>query len=168
MQNLFWQVFASLDEAIQETIRAWWSEMCEGDVRIETDLEHLDEEVAYLLIIGNRVRFRVDRLADRRLSIISLIYHELAHCYQAAAGRHLPADYHRVRTRYENGAIKMTKRLVEDLRRNAQRRKSLVSNDLIIQLNGVFDMGPLDFEERFTRVVPSRSYGLEMRRQRTY
>lgn len=156
MTDLFWLVFGSLDSRVQEITRGWWKTIREAGPEVVTDPQHFTAEVYYTLIVGPRVMFRVDRIADRKHSVIRLIYHELSHCYLAAAGRHNFEEYFARRAQYESGAIKMTKRLVEDLSSNAAQKSLLRTHPLILRLNEVFDFAPLYLEGREKRLVMYR------------
>jgi len=143
MSQLFWLIFESLNGDVQQEIRAWWKKMGSDAPQIETNPEHFQSEVVYVSSVGSLIQFRVDRLADRKHSVLRVIYHELAHCYLAAVGGHSLADYNKRRDHHESGATKLTKRFSDDLKRAPFQRKNLRANELIERLSTLYDFSPL-------------------------
>ncbi len=148
MRALFWVIFESLEEEVRSEVQRWWAAHSSGAPEILTDPNDFVTEVTYVASLGTTIQLRIDRLADRKLSVLRAIYHEVAHFYIAAVGRHAPTDYDKRREIHESGATKLTKTFTDDLKRSPLKRKALRAHPLIERFNRVFDFSPLYIGDR--------------------
>lgn len=148
MSQVFWLVFGTLDQEVQDALTRWWSAAGDQFPVIETDPDRFQGEVAYLGSNGIIFEMRIPKLLDRKHSLLRLIYHELAHAYLAAVGNHPIDDYNRRRIHYESGATKLEKRFTDNLKASVENRTRLRNDPLIDRLSFVFDFSPLYIGER--------------------
>ena len=148
MRALFWVIFDTLEEEIRSEVQRWWATHGSEAPLILTNPDDFVSEVIYVASSGTTIQFRIDRLADRKHSVLRAIYHELAHFYIAAVGRHAPADYDKRRDVHESGATKLTKTFTDDLKRSPLKRKALRAHPLIGRFNRLFDFSPLYIGDR--------------------
>lgn len=148
IRALFWLIFDTLDEEVRDELKRWWAKSGADAPRIETDPNRFVSEVIYVASVGSMIQLRLDRLADRKHSLLRVIYHELAHFYIAAVGRHTPAGYDKRREVHESGATKLTKSFSDDLKRAPLKRKKLRAHPLIEKFSRVYDFSPLYIGDR--------------------
>lgn len=148
MRALFWVIFDTLEEEVRNEVQRWWAAHGNGAPQILTDPDEFVTEVTYVASVGTTIQLRIDRLADRKHSVLRAIYHELAHFYIAAVGSHAPSDYDKRREVHESGATKLTKTFTDDLKRSPLKRKALRGHPLIERFNRLFDFSPLYIGDR--------------------
>lgn len=148
MRALFWVIFDTLEEEIRNEVQRWWATHDPGAPQILTDPKDFVTDVTYVASVGTIIQLRIDRLADRKHSVLRAIYHELAHFYIAAVGSHAPSDYDKRREVHESGATKLTKTFTDDLKRSPLKRKALRAHPLVERFNRLFDFSPLYIGDR--------------------
>lgn len=145
---LFWLIFDTLEDEVRDALRRWWARYDAEAPQIVTDPGAFATDVTYMASFGTTIQLRIDRLADRKHSLLRAFYHELAHFYIAAVGQHAPAEYDSRRDVHESGATKLTKRFTDELKRSPLKRKALRAHPLIERFNRVFDFSPLYIGDR--------------------
>lgn len=145
---LFWLIFDTLDDDVRQTLKRWWATIGPNAPQVVTDPDAFVSDVTYVTSMGSMIQMRLDRLADRKHSLLRAFYHELAHTYIAAVGGHSPDAYEKRRELHESGATKLTKVFSDNLKRTPAKRKALRAHPLIEKFSRVYDFSPLYIGDR--------------------
>lgn len=144
IEKFFWAMFDLLTDNYKNVMRDWWKSHNIGTAGVTIDRNCFVGAVDIAGTDSFSFSFDLQRIRELDLSLVRVVYHELAHCYYIAIGKHSLLDAFKKRDQQESDVRKLEKKFISILKTDHHKRlPSLRVDSLISELSLKYNLFPI-------------------------